>query len=355
MLENTPLINNNNFKSGSGESLGSSSANGYGVNIEAQLSSDELIKCRSTSSTSNEIAGDGEVPVIRGIIDMFLSCFSFAVENLVTKMLLNGGFEVPQLLLVRSALTAVCITSYAYYSKLPGGPFGPRQDRYWLHFHGITGAIYIMTFFLSLQNLELGDALALSFITPVIMPIVSAVWVGEDYRPLDAGAAFTAMTGVIFISKPEFLFGSGDSDGGSSKLGIACSIVAAMFASVSNISLRKISKKSSSMQVVNYMMLWMLPVSIGMLAYKPELFKFEIDYIQVIQLATLILTSFLGQYWLGTSLLTTPARFVSPIIFTKVFYAYINQYLFWGVAPSYTSTVGVILVACSLALLSFKI
>ncbi|KXN67219.1 hypothetical protein CONCODRAFT_80245 [Conidiobolus coronatus NRRL 28638] len=354
MLENTPLINNN-LRSGSGESLGSSSANNYGINIEAQASSDELIKCGSLSDTSNEIGGRDDVPVAKGITDMLLSCFSFAVENLVTKMLLKGGFEVPQLLLFRSALTAVGITLYAYYSKLPGGPFGPKQDRYWLHFHGITGAIYIMTFFMSLEYLDLGDALALSFITPVIMPIVSAIWVGEDYTSLDSGAAFIAMTGVIFISKPEFLFGSADPDGGSSNLGISCAIIAAMFASVSNISLRKISKKSSSMQVVNYMMFWMLPVSVGMIAYEPELFKFEIDYIQLVQFAILIFTSFLGQYWLGRSLLTTPARFVSPIIFTKVFYAYINQFIFWGIVPTFYSTVGVILVAFSLTLLSYKI
>ncbi|KXN65143.1 hypothetical protein CONCODRAFT_80860 [Conidiobolus coronatus NRRL 28638] len=271
------------------------------------------------------------------------------------KFLIKDDFPVSQLLLFRSVTTAVGCTIYAYYAKIPGGPLGPPEDRFWLNFRGTLGAVSIVTFFLSLENLTLGDTLALSFISPVIMPILSSIWLGEDYTSIDAIATFIAMTGVTFISKPEFLFGSDDPNGGSSSIGIFYAVIAASTGALSNISIRKISKKSTSIHIVNYMMLWTLPVCLGMIYNEPSAFKFELNYFQAGQFLIVAFFSFIGQYWLGRSLLTTPARFVSPIMFTQVFYAYINQFVFWGIMPTSSSTVGVALVACSLLLLHFKI
>ncbi|KXN67218.1 hypothetical protein CONCODRAFT_61232 [Conidiobolus coronatus NRRL 28638] len=286
---------------------------------------------------------------------MFLSCFAFSTLYLTMKILIMDGYSVPQLLVWRCSIIFIFSSIYAYYSKIQGGPFGPKEDRIWLHCRGTFGAINVVTFFLSLQHLDLGDALALSFIVPVIMPMISYLWIGEDYTGLDAGAAFIAMVGVLFISKPEFLFGSDSTDGGSNGLGLFYALVAGVTGAFSNISIRKISKKSNSIHIVIYIMLWTLPVCFGMIASTPEAVKLDFNYLQIAQHIMVAMFSFLGHFWLARSLLTTPARFVSPILFTEVFFAYITQWSFWGIPPTSNSTIGVALVAFSLLIINFKI
>ncbi|KXN67220.1 hypothetical protein CONCODRAFT_87098 [Conidiobolus coronatus NRRL 28638] len=350
MKESSPLVNNSLGLNLSG-SVDTSSSNAPNT----QSHTDEnLIKYGSIEDAAKMTEEVARVQVTRGIIDMFLSCLAFAIEHLVIKFLIKAGHQASQILLFRSVTTAIGITAYAYYTRAQGGAFGSKEDRYWLNFNGIFGAVSIVTFFISMQHLDLGDTLALSFVTPVIMPIISYIWVGEDYTLLDAGATLIATIGVTFISKPEFLFGSDNPNGGSSLKGVIYAFIGATTAALANISIRKISSNSTSIHTVNFVMIWIMPICAGIIAYHPELFRFDINYIQVIQYCVVVLTSFLGQYWLGRSLLTTPARFVSPIIFTKVFYAYINQYVFMGIPLTISSTVGVILVACSLLLLQIK-
>jgi drug/metabolite transporter (DMT)-like permease len=351
MKDSSPLVNN---------SLGLTLDGSVDVSSSkapnTQSHTDEnLIKYGSIEDAAKITEEVTQSQASRGIIDMFLSCLAFAIEHLVIKFLIKAGHQASQILLFRSVTTTIGITAYAYHTRAQGGAFGPKEDRYWLNFNGVFGAISIVTFFISMQHLDLGDTLALSFVTPVIMPIISYIWVGEDYTLIDAGATLIATIGVTFISKPEFLFGSDNPNGGSSLKGVVYAFIGAITGGLANISIRKISSNSTSIHTVNFVMIWILPICLGIIAYQPELFILDISYVQMVQYCAVVLTSFLGQYWLGRSLLTTPARFVSPIIFTKVFYAYINQYVFLGIPPTISSTVGVILVACSLILLQFEV
>jgi drug/metabolite transporter (DMT)-like permease len=349
MQEDTPLLNNSIKRKSSQFFCPSTS-----TPIITHNSSEELIKYASDVSTE-EISQIPQVPIIKGIRDMFLSCFAFSTLYLTMKILILDGYSVPQLLIWRCSVIFIISSIYAYYAKVQGGPFGPKEDRIWLHCRGTFGAINVVTFFLSLQHLDLGDALALSFIVPVIMPIISYLWIGEDYTCLDAGAAFIAMVGVVFISKPEFLFGSDGPDSVSNGLGLFYALVAGVTGAFSNISIRKISKKSNSIHIVIYIMLWTLPVCFAMVATSPEGIKLDFNYLQIFEHILVATLSFLGHFWLARSLLSTPARFVSPILFTEVFFAYITQWLVWEIPPTSNSTIGVMLVAFSLLILNFKI
>ncbi|KXN66875.1 hypothetical protein CONCODRAFT_43440 [Conidiobolus coronatus NRRL 28638] len=244
---------------------------------------------------------------------------------------------------------------YAWYYNIPGGSLGPRNDWYWLNFRGILGSVATILFYVSMTHLDLGDSVAMTFIAPVIMPILANVWLKESYSALDALATLFAMSGVVFISKPAILFGADDAGGSSSPEGIVIGLVSALLASVGNISIRKVSPNSHTIHIVNYMMLWTLPVCFGMIVYGYNTINFNLTPKALFCFIIVSICSFFGQFLMSRSLLTTPTRFVTPIIFSQVIFAYINQFLFWGVHPTQTSTMGVVLVAISLILLSFKI
>jgi drug/metabolite transporter (DMT)-like permease len=349
MIEEKSLINND-LKSRSSETIASSSSTVVNINNQ-----DGNIKKYGSFDTTTEVILVPQPSVFKGIIDMFLSVLAFAIMHLTMKFLMKDGFPVSQLLLFRSVTNVLGCTIYAYYAKLPGRALGFHKDRFWLNCRGTLGTVNLVTFFLSMSYLQLGDTVALSFITPVVMPIASSILLGESYTILDAGATTVAVIGVAFISKPEFLFGSGDTNTDSSGLGLFYAVVAGISGALANISIRKVSKKSSPTHVLNYMMMWAMPVCLIMMVNDLESVKLDLSSLQIVQFLIVGIFSFLGQYWLGRSLQYTPAKYVSPIMFTEVFYAYINQFIFWGIMPTSSSTIGVLLVAFSLMMIHCKV
>ena len=62
--------------------------------------------------------------------------------------------------------------------------------------------------YFSLQYLSLSDAVALTFLVPMVTAFLAFVLLHEKYSILEAICSVFSLAGVVLIAKPTFIFGN---------------------------------------------------------------------------------------------------------------------------------------------------
>uniref|UniRef100_A0A0G4HFF6 EamA domain-containing protein n=1 Tax=Chromera velia CCMP2878 TaxID=1169474 RepID=A0A0G4HFF6_9ALVE len=81
----------------------------------------------------------------------------------------------------------------------------PPGARRWSLVVGVFGATAMISFFVGLTQLPLGDAVAVYSTTPLFAAVVARVWLGERMHWLSWIAGLVTVLGVIVIASPRFL------------------------------------------------------------------------------------------------------------------------------------------------------
>lgn len=147
---------------------------------------------------------------------------------LFTKLLeLDGGGLHPfQILFMRMAVTTVGCTAYLWWKRIPHSLLGQKGIRGLLLFRGISGFFGIFGIWSAIRKsswccglairketesketefLSLADATVITFLTPSMVGLFSAVFLHQPYTRKEQLASLVALSGVIFIARPSFLF-----------------------------------------------------------------------------------------------------------------------------------------------------
>ncbi|MEQ9257862.1 MAG: DMT family transporter [Roseovarius sp.] len=134
-----------------------------------------------------------------GIVFIMIALFAISVNDMLIKFL-SGGYPLHEIVFVRSAI-GICFSLVLV--QMEGGFRILRTRTPGLHLLR-CGMIVVsnMCFFSALAVLPLAEAVAVFFVAPLMITLLSIPILGEKVGPMRIGAAAVGFLGVIIMSKP---------------------------------------------------------------------------------------------------------------------------------------------------------
>lgn len=118
---------------------------------------------------------------------------------------------------------------------------------------GLVGTGGMMTGFFALTQLPLAEAITISYATPLLIVVFSAVFYHEQVRLYRWSAVLVGLVGVMIIIWPRLtVFSGGIADMSGATLGAASALVAAGFAATAMVLVRKLVETERSATIVLY-------------------------------------------------------------------------------------------------------
>ncbi|OIP84378.1 MAG: EamA family transporter [Rhodobacterales bacterium CG2_30_65_12] len=207
---------------------------------------------------------------------------------------------------------------------------------------GVVGTSAMGLGFAGLQMLPLPEVTALSYAAPLLTVIFAAMFLGEEVRLFRLAAVALGMTGVMIVLAPQLSAVSEGHLGATQALGATLVLMAAVFAALAQIFLRKMVATERAVTVVLYFTL------------SSTLFSFlTLPFGWVLptggDAALLVLAGLFGG--VGQGLLTSAYRFahasvVAPFDYASMLFAIVIGYaLFAEVPTGWTITGAALIVA----------
>lgn len=177
-----------------------------------------------------------------------LSGVLFAVQTACLKIALARGIGALEFVAVRG-MTQFILTALSFLLLRARGthPLPMRHwlgvsssQRLWLCLRACLGFCGIGLAMLSLERLPMGDASALSFVSPIVSTTVAWLTMGEKCpASTEMGALLGTLVGIVLVARPSALFGE-DANGGTDPLGVLLALSSAIAAGLAIVLIRKV-------------------------------------------------------------------------------------------------------------------
>ena len=232
---------------------------------------------------------------------MALACLSFAGMAVMIRILAD---HVPPLEIgfFRSFFALLLMLPYA----LRTGPSIWRSRNHKAYAaRGTTGAIFVMCFFPGVALMEIADAQALTFTTPLFGMMLAMLFLGEGFRLDRILALCIGFVGALIIIRPGFQ---------SVSIGAMLVLVSALSAAGSGTLTKIITRSDAPDKVVFFHALYMTPITFG-----GALFVWQ--WPTAPQLVLLILTAVLAtlnQRFLSRAFAAADATVIFPLLFMRL-------------------------------------
>lgn len=139
-------------------------------------------------------------PTQLGALCAAIAVVFFSINDTAIKFL-SGGYPLHQVVLIRSTLGLIIIV--AIIAPLTDGWAIARTKRLKAHMlRGLCVVFANMTFFLGLAAMPLADAVAIFFISPLVITVFSVFFLGESVGPRRWVAIAIGLTGVLIMMRP---------------------------------------------------------------------------------------------------------------------------------------------------------
>lgn len=138
--------------------------------------------------------------VLFGALNALAGVTAFSINDVAIKGL-SDGYALHQVILIRSSIAMVFLL--AFVVPFSGGLAVLRTRRPGMHvLRGILVVLSNFAFFMGLANLPLADAVAIFFICPLVITLMSVVFLGESVGPRRWLSVAVGMLGVVIIMRP---------------------------------------------------------------------------------------------------------------------------------------------------------
>jgi drug/metabolite transporter (DMT)-like permease len=204
---------------------------------------------------------------------------------------------------------------------------------------GLAGVSAVACYFFAIAHLRLADAVLLNQSMPLFIPLVERAWLGERIPKPLWGVLALGFAGLVVILRP----GTGVFEP-AALVGVA----SAVFASVSQVGIRRLTRTEPVTRIVFYFGLVGSAVALPPAAWwwrAPSAFAWAI-------LLLMGLFATVGQMTLTRAYLHAPAASVGPFLYAGPVFAGLLDWLLWGRLPDALFVVGaiVVILAATLAL-----
>ncbi len=261
---------------------------------------------------------------------MLIAAFAFAWMNLLAKYL--DGFHPLQVVFFRAMGTFVFIFPYMLAKKVP--VLG--KNVFWLSFRGILSFSSLALFFIVIQRIPLGSAVALRYTAPIFSVIFAYLLLKEKVKIWQWAAFALSAIGAFVMKGVDFRI-----DTLSFVLIIASSIlVGGVFAIV-----RYLGSREHFLTIINYFMVFSIVGSLFFIQHWRMPIGQEWYWVCSIGVLGLI-----GQIFLTRSFQLAETNTVAPIKYMELVYALIFGYFFLNETYGLWPIVGMSLVVFGLLL-----
>ena len=261
---------------------------------------------------------------------MILSVFLFSLMDASVKWL-GGSYPTQQIMFFRCA---VALVPLMVIIKMKGGLSVLKTDQIKWHFWRCTLGISAMAFaFYAFSLMRLADAISILHTTPIIMTVLSIIFLRERVGLHRWSAVIVGFAGMLLVVRP----GSGMVDSGSLYM-----LIAAILVSCTTIIIRRLSRYDDPVCIAFYFTLTGVMVSsVGIILFgwiTPTLFDL------VILAAVGILGGF-AQYFMTLSYRHAEIAMVAPLKYITIIFGGVFGYFIWSELPDLQSTIGISVIA----------
>lgn len=254
---------------------------------------------------------------------------------------LGDRFPVGQVIFFRAIFAFVPIL--IFYAALGELSRGWQTRRFSGHvWRGTLSIASSFCYFAALARLPIVDVTAISFVTPLIVVVLAAVFLKEVVHFYRWAAVIVGFSGVIVMLIP-YMDVSAHQDALTPVIatGLALAICNAVFSAIAVIQVRRLTQTETTSSIVIYFSMF---IAIGGLVTLP--FGWVLP--NNIELACLIGAGIAGG---AAHILTTsshhyaPASFLVSFDYSSMIWAFLLGYLFFGEIPAALVAVGAVIVA----------
>ncbi len=263
-----------------------------------------------------------------------LAIFSALIFSVMNALIKAASLTIPsaEIVFFRSAIGTVLILGLMWQAKVRFSTTGVPL----LVLRGLFGAAYLLAFVYTIAHIPLADAAILAYLSPFFVILLSSVVLGEKLPKKAAILLPTVFVGVALVVNP-FNF---DSFNVYALAGVA----SAVFAAGASITIRHLSKKHHTYEIVFYFLFTAMLVS----AY---LMKDEFVIPQGIAWVYLIaigVVSLIGQIFLTKAFTHENAAVVAVTRYIGLVFNVLWGVIFWQEIPDWMTALGgaTIVVAC---------
>lgn len=192
-------------------------------------------------------------------IALIIAGMVFITINDSTIKALGGDYPLHQMVFIRSAIG---ILFSLVILQFEGGFAALRTATPGLHLlRGLLVVVANMMFFAALATMPLADAVALFFIAPLMITLMSALFLGERVGPHRLGAILVGFAGVLVMMRP----GTGAAEE-TARWTVLLPLLAATAYAGMQVMTRKLGVFSKASALAVYIQLVFLVVSVGFYA-----------------------------------------------------------------------------------------
>ena len=238
----------------------------------------------------------------KGVLFMMLATFIFAVMNVLVKYLPN--IPAIEIILFRSIVSFFMSGVTLKLKRIP--LFG--NNKRILLIRGLAGALALMMFFTTIQEIPLASAVTLMFLGPIFTTLIGIWVVGEKVKPLQWLFFALSFVGIVMIK---------GFDPRISPLTALLGVGAAFFSGIAYNMIRKLKTTEHPLVIIFYFPLVTLPI-VGTYSFFNWVQPEGIEWLLLIGVG--VLTQ-IAQYFMTVAYQSEELSKVSNINFIGIIYA----------------------------------
>lgn len=263
---------------------------------------------------------------------MLGAAFAFSVMSALAKL---AGERLPtaQIVLARGVVT---LAIGAVAIRRAGLSFvGVRKGL--LVLRGAFGFGGLFCYFYAVTHLPLADATVLHFVNPVLSAIAAAIVLKERLALADALGALACVAGVVLVSRPSFLFGTGTLD----PFAVAVALLGALFAACAYVTVRSLRGSDDPRVIVFYFPLVAVPAALPF-ALPAWVWPTPLEWLVLLGVGV---ATHVGQLQMTRALHLESTARATTISYAQVLFAFGWGLALFGEVPTVASVAGALAIA----------
>jgi drug/metabolite transporter (DMT)-like permease len=195
----------------------------------------------------------------------------------------------------------------------------------------LAGLAAMYCFFYAIANLPLAEAMLLNYSSPLFIPFIAWLWIGEPIPARIGWAIGAGFAGIALILKPGLGFWSP-----ASIVGLASGVLTA----TAMVAIRGLAREEPAGRIVFY-----FGAVNSLVSAPPLLWGWRTPSYPTLALLVLVgVLATCGQLLLTRAYALAPAARIGPFTYSSVVFAALFGWLFWGEVPDALSLSGALLV-----------
>ncbi|WP_286676468.1 DMT family transporter [Peribacillus asahii] len=272
-----------------------------------------------------------------GVILAILSSLVFSIMNALVKAV---SLSIPsaEVVFFRSIIGTIIIYFMMRHSKVAFSKKGVPM----LAVRGVLGALYLLAYFYTISKIPLADASILAHLSPFFAILIAAIFLKEKVSQRVRLLLPLVIAGAILLVKP-FNYST-------YSIYAFVGILSALFAAGAATSIRYLSKKHHSYEIVFYFLMTATLVSIPLMWN-----NFVVPTpLELIYLVCIGIISLLGQIFLTKAFTHDSVIVVEITRYIGIVFNAMWGFLFWTEVPDRLTILGGIFIITACILLSAK-